>query len=120
MTPRASGGVYAAFWFCTSFGMSSSTGPGRPSWAIATASRTISASSDTSCTRWLYFVIGSVRPMMSVSWKASRPIMGRPTCPVMASSGEESMWAVASPVTRLVAPGPEVATHTPTRPLARA
>ncbi len=38
----------------------------------------------------------------------------------MASTGELSMCAVASPVTRFVAPGPEVATHTPTRPLARA
>ena len=34
--------------------------------------------------------------------------------------GEESAWAVATPVTRLVAPGPEVATHTPTFPLALA
>jgi thiamine pyrophosphate-dependent acetolactate synthase large subunit-like protein len=44
----------------------------------------------------------------------------RDTCPVIATTGVLSMWAVASPVTRLVAPGPEVATHTPGRPLARA
>src|SRR5207249_4460798 len=62
----------------------------------------------------------SVIPTMSVSWNASRPIMGRDTCPVIATTGELSMYAAASPVTRLVAPGPDVATHTPTRPLARA
>ena len=38
----------------------------------------------------------------------------------MQTMGEESIIAVAMPVTMLVAPGPEVATATPTRPLARA
>ena len=41
-----------------------------------------------------------------------------PTCPVMATIGTESMWASAIGVTRLVAPGPEVAMHTPTFPVA--
>ena len=36
------------------------------------------------------------------------------------STGEESRCALAIPVTRLVAPGPEVAMHTPTFPVARA
>ena len=44
----------------------------------------------------------------------------RGTCPVMATMGTESIWAVAMPVTRLVAPGPLVAEQTPTRPVARA
>ena len=39
--------------------------------------------------------------------------MARGTCPVIATSGVLSMCAVAIPVTRFVAPGPEVATHTP-------
>ena len=43
-----------------------------------------------------------------------------PTCPVMHTIGEESSIAVAIPVTRLVAPGPDVAIATPTPPLARA
>jgi len=30
------------------------------------------------------------------------------------------MWAVAIPVTKFVAPGPEVAKHTPTLPVERA
>ena len=42
------------------------------------------------------------------------------TWPVSATKGIESMFAVAKAVTRLVAPGPLVAMHTPTRPLARA
>ena len=37
------------------------------------------------------------------------------TWPVMQTSGTESIIAVAMPVTRLVAPGPEVASTTPTR-----
>jgi hypothetical protein len=36
---------------------------------------------------------------------------------VIASIGTESMWASASAVTRLVAPGPEVAIATPTLPV---
>ena len=40
------------------------------------------------------------------------------TCPVIATSGTESMCASAIGVTRLVAPGPEVAMQTPTLPVA--
>jgi hypothetical protein len=35
----------------------------------------------------------------------------------MATSGTLSIMASASPVTRLVAPGPDVAMHTPTLPV---
>ena len=42
------------------------------------------------------------------------------TCPVMHTTGDESSIAVAIPVTRLVAPGPLVASATPTLPEARA
>ena len=42
------------------------------------------------------------------------------TCPVIATMGIESANASASPVIRLVAPGPDVAIHTPTLPEARA
>ena len=38
----------------------------------------------------------------------------------MATIGTESMYASASAVTRLVAPGPLVAMHTPVRPVAQA
>ena len=43
-----------------------------------------------------------------------------PTWPVIATIGTESIIASASGVTRLVAPGPEVAMQTPTRPVAEA
>ena len=68
----------------------------------------------------LCLVIGMVMPVMSTSWKESRPNSGTATLPVTATIGMESIYAVAMPVTRLVAPGPEVAMHTPTRPVARA
>ena len=43
-----------------------------------------------------------------------------PTWPVMATIGTESIWASRSEVTRFVAPGPDVAMHTPTLPVAKA
>jgi hypothetical protein len=64
--------------------------------------------------------IGIVTPVMSHSWNASVPISGVRTCPVMQTSGVESIQASAIGVTRFVAPGPEVAIATPTRPDARA
>ena len=59
----------------------------------------------------LYLVTGRVMPVVSASWKASLPIRSVRTWPVMATSGIESIMAVARPVTRLQAPGPLVATH---------
>ena len=100
--------------------MSISTGPGRPLAAMANASRTAAATSDARDTRKLCFVIGRVMPVMSVSWNASDPMRLLPTCPVMQTIGDESIIAVAMPVTMLVAPGPDVATATPTFPVARA
>ena len=58
-----------------------------------------------------------VTSTIGVSWKPSVPMSLRGTCPVMATSGTLSIIASARPVTRLVAPGPEVAMHTPTRPV---
>jgi hypothetical protein len=59
-------------------------------------------------------------PVASVSWKASVPIRFERTCPVMQTSGVESIHASAIGVTRFVAPGPEVAMATPGLPEARA
>ena len=64
--------------------------------------------------------MGIVTPVMSVSWKASEPMRELDTWPVMQTTGDESIMAVAMPVTMLVAPGPEVAMATPTPPPARA
>lgn len=61
-----------------------------------------------------------VMPRMSASWNASVPIEALATWPVMATIGTESMCASARAVTRLVAPGPDVAMQTPTLPVAEA
>ena len=42
------------------------------------------------------------------------------TLAVIATNGTESIYAVAIPVTKLVAPGPDVAIQTPTFPVERA
>ena len=65
-------------------------------------------------------MIGIVMPRMSASWKASVPIDLELTWPVIATMGTESMCASAIGVTRLVAPGPDVAMQTPTFPVALA
>ncbi len=98
--------------------MSTSTGPGRPvdaRWKASAIARGISRASVTSM---LCFVTGMVMPVMSASWNASVPMSARVCCPVIATTGTESMCASASGVTRLVAPGPEVAMQTPTLPVA--
>ena len=64
-------------------------------------------------TRKLCLVIGMVMPEMSASWKASVPMSAAADLPVMATTGIESICASASGVTRLVAPGPDVAMHHP-------
>ena len=69
-----------------------------------------------SVTRKECLTIGSVIPVTSASWKPSVPISSVRTWPVMNTVGTESIIASAIAVTRLVAPGPEVAKATPTRP----
>ena len=59
-------------------------------------------------------------PVVSASWKASLPIRWVGTCPVMQTSGIESICASSRPVTALVAPGPDVTRTQPTRPVERA
>ena len=75
------------------------------------------ANFSTSFTIKLCFVIGVVIPAMSISWKLSFPRRGTVTLQVIATTGTESIYAVAIPVTRFVAPGPLVAKHTPTLPV---
>ena len=57
---------------------------------------------------------------MSASWKASVPRAPEGTWPLMTTTGVESVIASATPVMTLVAPGPEVTSTTPVRPLTRA
>ena len=64
--------------------------------------------------------IGAVMPITSASWKAFVPRRSVRTCPVMKTVGVESMYASPIGVIRFVTPGPDVASATPTRPVARA
>jgi hypothetical protein len=75
----------------------------------------VAGMSSTRFTRKECLVIGMVMPTMSASWKASVPMRVENTWPVMNTTGTESMCASMIAVTRLVAPGPEVAMATPTR-----
>src|SRR5437868_14843651 len=104
----------------TSFGISTTTGPGRPVDAIKKAFLMVEARSRTSFTRKLCLTIGRVMPTVSHSWKASWPMDWVGTFPVITTIGIESRYAVAIPVTALVTPGPEVTRATPTLPVARA
>ena len=99
---------------------STSTGPGRPVVAMCTAAAMTPGISAGSVTKKECLVIGIVTPEMSTSWNASVPIEVEKTCPVIARSGTESMWASAMAVTKLVAPGPDVAIATPNFPDAEA
>src|SRR5207247_9457270 len=83
--------------------MSTSTGPGRPDFAIRKASRIAGAMLRASVTRALCLVIGSVMPVTSVSWNASVPSSFEGNCPVMKNVGMEYIIAVAIRVVRLVA-----------------
>src|SRR3979411_2648583 len=59
-------------------------------------------------------------PTVSHSWNASLPIRCVGTCPVMHTSGMESISASVSGVTMLVAPGPDVTSTTTGCPFERA
>ena len=96
--------------------MSTSTGPGRPVRAMWKASWIACGISRGSWIIIECLTIGSVMPLMSASWKPSVPIRSVRTWPVMKTVGTESIIASAIGVTRLVAPGPLVASATPTRP----
>ncbi|MCY1313830.1 hypothetical protein D9M70_643940 [compost metagenome] len=59
-------------------------------------------------------------PSASHSWKALLPITVVATCPLMHSTGMESLSASSSPVVVLLMPGPEVTNTTPGLPVVRA
>src|SRR5688500_16744694 len=106
------------FAWRASLAVSTSTVTGRSvaaMWSVWAITRGMSSAL---VIRKLCLVIGMVMPTMSASWKASVPIALEATWPVIATIGTESMCASAIGVTRLVAPGPEVAMQTPTLPVA--
>ena len=77
----ASGQYQFIVWLATSFGMSMSTGPGRPVVATWNASRTTRGMSSASVISQLCLVIGIVMPTVSHSWNASVPITAYGTWP---------------------------------------
>ena len=100
--------------------MSITTGPGRPERAISNAVRTVASSFAGSVTRKQCLATAPMMLETGASWNASVPMAVVPTWPQMTTIGTESAAQSRTGVTVLVAPGPEVTTHTPTLPLARA
>ncbi len=85
------GQANVVFACSTSFGRSTSTGPGRPVEARWNASAIARGMSSAAVTRKLCLVIGIVMPQMSASWNASVPMAPLGTWPVIATIGTESM-----------------------------
>jgi DNA helicase HerA-like ATPase len=101
--------VPVANWM--SFGTSTTTGPGRPWRDVEGLVQDLGEIRDVA-DQPVVLGAGRVMPTVSHSWNASEPIRCVGTWPVMQTSGIESISASASPVTMLVAPGPEVtSTH---------
>src|SRR6185503_7943850 len=96
------------------------TGPGRPVRAISNAVRSVASSLVGSVTRNTCFATEPMMLATGASWNASLPIAGVGTWPQITTIGTESAMQSRTGVTVLVAPGPEVTTHTPTLPVARA
>ena len=102
--------------WATSSGTSTTTGPGRPEVATAKARATIPGMRSTASTRRNALQAGRRIAAWSVSWVMLSPAWRRCASPTIATTGEPALSASTSPVTRLVAPGPSVASTSPTRP----
>ncbi len=111
-----SAGSYSMSALERSWGTSTSTGPGRPVDAMWKAAWMYPGIWRGSVTRNECLTTGIVIPVTSASWKPSVPMSSVRTWPVMKTVGTESIIASAIGVIRFVAPGPEVANATPTRP----
>lgn len=90
-----------------------STGPFLPSLAISKASWIVPLEILNIPHHEIVLHDGLGDPTISTSWKESFPRLLTATFPVIATMGTESRYALAMPVTRLVAPGPLVARTTP-------
>src|SRR5207237_8978829 len=100
--------------------MSTTYQPVRPQLYTNTTTCTTPDKPSTFFTSQLCLVQGPVMPTVSHSWNASLPIRCVGTCPVMHTTGMESISASVNPVTALVAPGPDVTSTHPTLPVERA
>ena len=103
----------------TSSGSSMWVGPGFCAWATLNALRTTSGITRAEFSRALNFVTGRSMSTMSMYWWDSLCMRSRSAWPVSATIGERSSSASATPVTRLVAPGPSVPRQTPAERVSR-
>src|SRR5438105_2128974 len=103
----------------TSSGSSRWQAPGFSVSATLNAFRTASATTEATSSRVFHLVIGRNMSTTLTYWCDSLWMRSRAAWPVIATTGARSRFASATPVMRLVAPGPSVARHTPARPLRR-
>ena len=124
-------GVVDVYAVCTSIGLprtgisamfsgnSMKAAPGFSVCATLKALRTTSETISGSRICVAYLVIGWNMFTRSRIWWLSLCRRVVAPCPAMATIGARSMLASATPVMRLVAPGPSVDMHTPARPVRR-
>ena len=103
----------------TSSGTSMWQAPGFSASATLKALRMTSGITTGISARVFHLVSGRMSSTMSTYWCDSLWTRSRPACPVIATRGAWSRLASATPVARLVAPGPSVARQTPARPVSR-
>ena len=103
-----------------STGISTKTGPGRPVSAVRMAVVSTSGICRVSATVHAPLVTARSRPTCSVSCSAPSPRSPSGAAPPMSSSGLRAEYALATPVTASVTPGPAVTTATPTLRVRRA
>ena len=103
-----------------STGISTKTGPGRPVSAVRMAVVSTSGIWRVSATDHEPLVMGRSRPTCSVSWSAPSPRSPSGAAPPMRSTGLRAEYALATPVTASVTPGPAVTTATPILRVSRA
>ena len=103
----------------TSLGRPRNTAPGRPLSAARTALPNTSGRAWMVRADWAYLVTGFITSTPSRAWWVRLIRSSKGTSPPIANTGSPSEVAVTRPVTRLVTPGPEVTTHTPTLPVSR-
>ena len=112
-------GVPSAGSSATSSGTSMWHAPGFSVSASLKALRMTSGITAETSSRVFHLVSGRSDSTMSTYWCDSLWMRSRPAWPVMATRGARSRLASATPVARLVAPGPSVARQTPARPVSR-
>ena len=103
----------------TSLGRLTTTGPGRPCDAKASARRTSPPSEPASSAVHAAFASGCASCAWGISWKAPRPSSARALWPLSTTSGDSACRATNSAESPLACPGPAVSSATPGWPVSR-